>query len=182
VQPLVQTLLQNIAVTRGSKASENSNKLQILTYPLPAHIAMAEYYCEQLNYLGLACEYKVEEFPVFSLNETADKADIIISGEVFCESIMDMNWLGWLKGCSSLEAFLSDEQTVWRDQTLETISNEPDENKRADLFNQMEAELIAAGIYLPLFHVQQQLNQADSLNPMELLANGWIDFNRVTFK
>jgi MarR-like DNA-binding transcriptional regulator SgrR of sgrS sRNA len=46
----------------------------------------------------------------------------------------------------------------------------------------MEAELVGQGVYLPLFHIQQQLNQADTLNPMELLANGWIDFNTVTFK
>jgi len=184
VKKVAKILLEKVVHAHDveGKINPDVSRLQILTYPLSQHIAIAKYYCEQLNKLGLVCEYKVEEFPVFSLNETADKADIIISGEVFCESIMDMNWLGWLKGCSSLEAFLSDEQTVWRDQTLETISNEPDENKRADLFNQMEAELIAAGIYLPLFHVQQQLNQADSLNPMELLANGWIDFNRVTFK
>ena len=184
VKKIAKKLLEKVVLPYYVKGEINPDvsRLQILTYPLPQHIAIAKYYCEQLNKLGLACEYKVEEFPVFSLNETADKADIIISGEVFCESIMDMNWLGWLKACSSLEACLSREQRSWRDDTLETISNEPDENKRADLFNQMEALLIERGSYLPLFHVQQQLNQADSLNPMELLANGWIDFNRVTFK
>ncbi|KJZ10799.1 ABC transporter substrate-binding protein [Marinomonas sp. S3726] len=163
-------------------ANQDDNRLQILTYQLPQHITMAQYYCEQLNSLGLACDYRVEEFPVFSRNETQRKADIIISGEVFSQELMDVSWVGWFKGCSALEECFNSAQRAWRDHQLEQVFQQENEMVRSTLFEKMEAELVDKGVYLPLFHVQQQLNQADTLNPMELLANGWIDFNTVTFK
>lgn len=162
--------------------NQDDSRLQILTYQLPQHIAMAQYYCEQLNHLGLACDYRVEEFPVFSRNETQRKADIIISGEVFSQELMDASWVSWFKGCSALEESFTSAQRVWRDHQLEQVFQQENEMVRSTLFEKMEAELVDKGVYLPLFHVQQQLNQADALNPMELLANGWIDFNTVTFK
>ena len=178
-----KTLLEKVVYVHDVEGEINldESRLQILTYPLPQHISIAKYYCEQLNKLGLACEYKVEEFPIFSLNETQRRADIVISGEVFSENIMDMNWIGWFKGCSALEECFTSEQRVWRDNELEQVFQQEDEATRSSSFKKMEAKLVDKGIYLPLFHVQQQLNQADTLNPMELLANGWIDFNRVTF-
>ncbi|WP_438462908.1 ABC transporter substrate-binding protein [Marinomonas sp. PE14-40] len=186
---IAKTLLKNIIHDRDAgddndrkTANQDDSRLQILTYPLPQHIAIAKHYYEQLNNLGLACDYRVEEFPIFSRNETQRKADIIISGEVFSENIMDMNWIGWFKGCSALEECFNSAQRAWRDNELEQIFQQENETERSVLFEKMESELVEKGIYLPLFHVQQQLNQADTLNPMELLANGWIDFNTVTFK
>lgn len=166
----------------GEIGNQDDSRLQILTYPLPQHIAIAKHYSEKLNNLGLACDYRVEEFPIFSRNETQRKADIIISGEVFSQELMDVSWVGWFKGCSALEESFTPAQRVWRDHQLELIFQQDNEAVRSALFEEMEAELVGKGIYLPLFHIQQQLNQADTLNPMELLANGWIDFNTVTFK
>ncbi|MFA0025937.1 ABC transporter substrate-binding protein, partial [Vibrio sp. 10N.261.49.A5] len=34
----------------------------------------------------------------------------------------------------------------------------------------------------PIFHVKQQLNYAKTVNPVEQLANGWIDFNQITMR
>jgi SgrR family transcriptional regulator len=77
---------------------------------------------------------------------------------------------------------LTDEQKQWRDESLERLWKITDYQKRQPVFLDIEAQLITFGIYRPIFHVKQQLNYAKTVNPVEQLANGWIDFNQITMR
>ncbi|MGF1754666.1 SgrR family transcriptional regulator [Vibrio makurazakiensis] len=155
--------------------------IKILTYQLFDHIKMAKFYCEELNKLGFHSEYQVLEFPDFCLEENLTQADIIITGEVFSDNL-DSSWMGWLQANITLEVCLPTELKAWRDQQIENLWKLKDPTLRQQAFLEIEAQLINFGIYRPIFHVKQQLNQADTVNPMDLLANGWIDFNQVTMR
>lgn len=153
--------------------------LKILTYQLFDHIKMARHYCHRLNELGFACEYQVLEFPDFCQPDNLKDADILISGEVFSDNL-DSSWMGWLQSSIALEVCLTDEQKQWRDENLEQLWTLNDYQQRQSAFLELEAQLIKLGVYRPIFRVKQQLNYAKTVNPVEQLANGWIDFNQIT--
>ncbi|MEZ9568542.1 ABC transporter substrate-binding protein [Vibrio splendidus] len=155
--------------------------IKILTYQLFDHIKMARHYCERLNELGFACEYQVLEFPDFCQQSNLQNADILISGEVFSDNL-DSSWMGWLQSSIALEVCLTDEQKQWRNKSLEQLWGLNDYHQRQSAFLELEAQLIEFGVYRPIFHVKQQLNYAKTVNPVEQLANGWIDFNQITMR
>ncbi|WP_172401041.1 hypothetical protein [Vibrio sp. qd031] len=51
--------------------------------------------------------------------------------------------------------------------------------QRIDALRRIESQLIDKALYWPLFHVQQQISTATSLDATGMLANGWIDFATV---
>ncbi len=53
---------------------------------------------------------------------------------------------------------------------------------RLKQFEKIEKSLIKKDIYQSLFHVEQDLNISDTVTAPALLANSWIDFNRVVMK
>ena len=165
----------------ADQLSKPKQPLKILTYQLFDHIKMARHYCERLNELGFICEYQVLDFPEFCQSDNLKDADILISGEVFSDNL-DSSWMGWLQSSITLEVCLTDEQKQWRDESLERLWKITDYQQRQPLFLNIEAQLIAFGIYRPIFHVKQQLNYAKTVNPVEQLANGWIDFNQITMR
>ncbi|NOH96065.1 SgrR family transcriptional regulator [Vibrio sp. 99-70-13A1] len=174
------------AKSKAAQILENGLKhskqpIKILTYQLFDHIKMAKHYYEWLSSEGIACEYQVLEFPDFCLTENLQKADIIISGAVFCDNT-NGSWMSWLLSTPPLETCLTEEQKAWRSEQLEKLWSLNSKQQRQSAFIEIEKNLICSGVYRPIFHVKQQLNQADTVNPVELLANGWIDFNQVTMR
>ena len=181
VLPNANLVAHDCPSSLAKNMSTPKQALKILTYQLYHHIEVAEYYCKQLNLLGFPCEFEVLEFPEFCLPESLEQADIIISGEVFSDNL-DRSWMGWLLGTSALTTCLTDDKQTWLHQQIEHVWTLSDHQQRQTAFLEIEQQLINAGIYRPIFHVKQQLNQAETVNPMELLANGWIDFNQVTMR
>ena len=165
----------------ADKLNKPKQPIKILTYQLFDHIKMARHYCEQLNELGFSCEYQVLEFPDFCQQSNLQNADILISGEVFSDNL-DSSWMGWLQSSIALEVCLTDEQKQWRNKSLEQLWVLNDYHQRQSAFLELEAQLIEFGVYRPIFHVKQQLNYAKTVNPVEQLANGWIDFNQITMR
>ncbi|GMQ49076.1 ABC transporter substrate-binding protein [Vibrio sp. 10N] len=157
---------------------EPGDELRIVTYQLFTHVNTVRLIEMSLKRLGIPCRTTVLEFPVFNSVETLREADIIVTGEVFTEDI-EMSWLGWLLGTASNEACFSDERKAWLlEQTVKTM-NRPDLKRKLQGFEAIESKLIKEGIYQPLYHVEQEMNVSKKVSAPELLANGWIDFNRV---
>ncbi|MEZ8624929.1 ABC transporter substrate-binding protein [Vibrio splendidus] len=181
---LINTSDQNVlkAVQHlADSLTKPTQPIKILTYQLFDHIKMARHYCERLNELGFSCEYQVLEFPDFCQQSNLQNADILISGEVFSDNL-DSSWMGWLQSSIALEVCLTDEQKQWRNKSLEQLWVLNDYHQRQSAFLELEAQLIEFGVYRPIFHVKQQLNYAKTVNPVEQLANGWIDFNQITMR
>ncbi|CAH7374854.1 SgrR family transcriptional regulator [Vibrio chagasii] len=184
-QPKIETANNQSPLQMARQFADQHSKpkqpLKILTYQLFDHIKMARHYCDRLNELGFICEYQVLEFPEFCQPDNLKDADILISGEVFSDNL-DSSWMGWLQSSIALEVCLTDEQKQWRDESLERLWKITDYQQRQPVFLHIEAQLITFGIYRPIFHVKQQLNYAKTVNPVEQLANGWIDFNQITMR
>ncbi|MFA0567694.1 ABC transporter substrate-binding protein [Vibrio gallaecicus] len=183
-----KTTVENAAPAKTKAAQlladglkHSKQPIKILTYQLFDHIKMAKHYYEWLSSAGIACEYQVLEFPDFCLQENLKSADIIISGAVFYDNT-NSSWMSWLLSTPPMEICFTQEQKEWRSEQLEKLWDLSNEQQRQCAFLEMEKSLIQSGVYRPIFHVKQQLNQADSVNPVELLANGWIDFNQVTMR
>jgi len=116
-------------------------------------------------------------FPEFCRKPNLSQADIILSGEVFSDDV-DMSWLGWLLASTNVQVCLTDAQMQWLQQELASIYP-LSESKRVKAYQSLEKKLIKKGLYLPRFHVQQNLSVAKSVTITELLSNGWVDFSEV---
>ena len=62
---------------------------------------------------------------------------------------------------------------------IKTSLSNLNELQRIDALRRIESQLIDKALYWPLFHVQQQISTATSLDATDMLANGWIDFATV---
>lgn len=156
-----------------------TQQLTIMTYQLGTHIETAKLAVTSLTQLGIDCILEVLEYPEFNHIDTLSRADIIITGEVFSEDT-EMSWLGWLLCTNSNEACLSPENKTWLLTEIVKVMHRADNKRRLDEFEKLEKQLIAKGIYQPLFHVKQDLNISNHISAPELLANGWIDFSNIT--
>lgn len=156
-----------------------THPLEIITYQLGTHIAIAQLIASSLKTLGVPCHLRVFEFPDFNKPETLEQADIIVSGEVFGDEY-DMSWIDWLKCNYSLDCCLTPSNKHWLEDRLRAAIAETDISKQLKSFDRIEKQLINKGVYQPLFHTQQDLNVSDKISAPEQLANGWIDFNQIT--
>ncbi|MBE4618294.1 ABC transporter substrate-binding protein [Vibrio navarrensis] len=169
---------QSHPLLAGLNLSLPQSPLNILTYQLSTHIAVAEQVANQLSSVGIGCNIEVLPFPEFDNEKRLAEADIIISGEVFSDD-SDMSWLGWLLCTSSVNACLSTDNKHWlKRQAVEIMKQETAECRLAR-FESLERELVERGLYQPLYHTQQDLNVSEHIAAPDLLANGWIDFSQV---
>lgn len=168
----------NLSQAKSQLDSLPKEELKVVTYQLYTHVNTAKLIEMSFKRLGIPCRTEVLEFPDFNQVSTLREADIIVTGEVFTEDT-EMSWLGWLLGTASNEACFSDKRKAWLlEQSTKTMRfSSP--KRRLRSFEAIESKLIAEGLYQPLYHVEQDINVSESISAPELLANGWIDFNRV---
>lgn len=167
------------AETTLSELNKPSEPLQIVTYQLGTHIETAKLISMALSELGINNQLTVLEYPVFNQLDTLRDFDIIVTGEVFGEDL-PMSWLGWLLCTFSNLACLDNKSKQWlQNRCIQAIALST-EKTQLKAFQRIERDLQARGLYQPLFHVQQDLSISESISAPDLLANGWIDFNKVT--
>ncbi|MDK9736422.1 SgrR family transcriptional regulator [Vibrio sp. D404a] len=159
----------------------NSTPLQVLTYQLPGHIEAAENIVDLLNSNGVKASLTVLSYPEFDHVERQAQADIIVSGEVFGDH-RESSWLGWLLCTNTLLACLNRQSKPWLDQQVFDTLGISDEEKRVKGYQKIEKQLIKKAIYFPLFHCAQDMRISSKINAMDLLTNGWVDFNQVVFE
>ncbi|UTM56288.1 SgrR family transcriptional regulator [Photobacterium sp. CCB-ST2H9] len=154
--------------------------LNVVTYQLTEHIALAEQLTHALNNAGIPASCCIETFPDFNRMARLSQADIMISGEVFGED-PELDWMEWLKANTALSACLSADTQSQLMRKIETVFSHSCREERVAQFEAIERWLVALGMYQPLWQNRQQLNVRSHLNGVSLLANGWIDFSRVVF-
>lgn len=177
-QPIASPNLTQ-AGTRLSEFQNPSEPLQIVTYQLGTHIETVKLISTALNQLGVSNQLTLLEYPVFNQLETLRDFDIIVTGEVFGEDL-PMSWLGWLLCTFSNLACLDAKSTKWlHNQCVKAIEIST-VKAQLNAFQRIERDLKAKGLYQPLYHVQQDLSVSETISAPDLLANGWIDFNKVT--
>lgn len=154
--------------------------LQLVTYQLGTHIETAQLIAQTLQNLNVPCQVDVLEFPDFNQAETLARADIIVTGEVFSEDL-EMSWLGWLLCTRSNEACLTPKDKHWLLEQVIDVMQHTESVQRLAEFEKLEQRLVTKALYQPLFHIQQDLNVSNHISAPEMLANGWIDFNKITF-
>ncbi|USD67569.1 ABC transporter substrate-binding protein [Vibrio sp. SCSIO 43136] len=155
--------------------------LKVLTYQLSGHIETAENILETLKKAGIRANLEVLAYPEFAKPEIQALADIIVSGEVFSEHL-ESAWLGWLLCTTTVQACLGGKlMQSTKNQVFEALKLS-DETSRINAYRRIEKALIKKGLYLPLFQCGQDMRISNKLSTMELLANGWIDFNQVVFQ
>ena len=162
-------------------SSVNQVPLEVLTYQLPGHIEAAENITELFCQHGLKSNLTVLPYPEFDQVERQSKADIIVSGEVFGEH-KESSWLGWLLCTNTVTASLNKQSKPWFEQQVFDNLAQTDESKRVQGYQRIERELIRKAIYIPLFQCAQDMRISHKVNAMDLLTNGWIDFNQVVFE
>lgn len=162
-------------------SSVNPVPLEVLTYQLPGHIEAAENITELLCQHGLDSNLTVLPYPEFDQVERQSKADIIVSGEVFGEH-KETSWLGWLLCTNTVTASLNKQSKPWLEQQVFDNLAQSDESKRVQGYQRIERELIRKAIYIPLFQCAQDMRISHKVNAMNLLTNGWFDFNQVVFE
>ncbi|MCG6376258.1 ABC transporter substrate-binding protein [Vibrio fluvialis] len=174
-----EPLQANLVLARqlAAQLDKPPKPLQLLTYELGQHIEYAHHLADLLSELGILCQVLVLPFPEFCRKPNLSQADIILSGEVFSDDV-DMSWLGWLLASTNVQVCLTDAQMQWLQQELASIYP-LSESKRVKAYQSLEKKLIKKGLYLPRFHVQQNLSVAKSVTITELLSNGWVDFSEV---
>ncbi|TFH93226.1 ABC transporter substrate-binding protein [Vibrio ouci] len=177
-QPIAKANLTQ-AETTLSELNKPSEPLQIVTYQLGTHIETAKLISAALSKVGVTNKLTILEYPVFNQLDTLRDFDIIVTGEVFGEDL-PMSWLGWLLCTFSNLACLDAKSTQWlHNQCVKAIALST-EKAKLNAFQRIERDLKAKGLYQPLYHVQQDLSISESVSTPDLLANGWIDFNKVT--
>ncbi|MCM0147260.1 SgrR family transcriptional regulator [Photobacterium galatheae] len=155
--------------------------LQVVTYQLTEHIALAEQFTEALNRAGIPATCCVETFPDFNRMDRLSQADIIISGEVFGDD-PELDWMEWLNANTALTVCLSTDTQSQLQRKIETVFQQTSLEERLAHFEAIERWLVALGYYQPLWQNRQQLSVRSHLTGVSLLANGWIDFSRVVFQ
>lgn len=177
ITPVNTSQIDTLAAQLREHIKEPVRPLRLLTYQLPMHQAYGQHFEQKLNQLGIACELCVLEFPDFNRKDTFDHADVIISGEVF-EDDIDLAWLDWFLSCLNLNRCLTEQQRHWLTEQLAHIYP-LEEAQRLPAYRELEAKLIAKGLYLPGYHVQQHLVVAKGVTTSDMLSNGWVDFSQV---
>ncbi|KLN65042.1 ABC transporter substrate-binding protein [Vibrio sp. VPAP30] len=152
--------------------------LIVLTYQLGTNIATAQLVTDCLKQLDVDCRLHVLEYPEFNQPETFNKADIVISGEVFGEDTL-FSWVDWLVCNYCHQVCLSDKNKLWLEQKVIEAMSEPTESTQLKMLEKIEKQLITKNLYQPLFHTMQDLNVSDEISAPDQLANGWIDFNQI---
>ncbi|MEF1227331.1 hypothetical protein QTO02_07255 [Vibrio fortis] len=83
---------------------------------------------------------------------------------------------------NTVTASLNKQLKPWFEQQVFDNLAQSDESKRVQGYQRIERELIRKAIYLPLFQCAQDMRISHKVNAMDLLTNGWIDFNQVVFE
>lgn len=154
--------------------------LQILTYQLDDHIDTAWYLSKKLDDIGVKSQVQVVSFPEFDQGDLVQKADVLVSGSVFGTDL-EMDWIEFFLTTSVFRCCFSKKEMAWLTDKVVESMHSADLSVRLKALRAIEKQLIQRGDYLPIFHIKQQMGVRDNLSGGELLANGWLDFNSISF-
>ncbi|GAB3255378.1 SgrR family transcriptional regulator [Chitinimonas naiadis] len=153
-------------------------ELNLVTYQLDAHIALAKLVAERFRAQGSRVNISVLTYPEFALREWMDSADLVVAGEVTDDDLM-FSLYGALSSDALFRCWADASALRWLADTDRQIAGEPDSTARMALLEAGFARVVQEGWLLPMRHVRQSVDYAPHLGGVQLARCGWMDFRKL---
>lgn len=165
------------------RSSYNGEIIHLYTYRMTSNELNAKWIKEQAeNILGVHLQISILPIEELKMRDTMEKADIIISGEVFDENI-EVGWLDMLQtGNSFIKNFQDSPLRNRVDEILFHALSVTESQERLRCFSEIENIYRDTFALLFLYHSRQSISHHNSLKGISLNALGWMNYKDLWFE